>query len=48
MLREAVGGGRVSDFLKKALIFYEDVRFKVISFTTGWMGVEFPEKKRCT
>ena len=36
MLRNAVEGGRVSDFSEEA--HYEDVRFNVISVT------EFPEK----
>ena len=25
---------------------YEGVRFNVISVTRGWVGVQFPEKKR--
>ena len=37
-------GGHVSDFLEKRR--YKDVRFNVISVTTGWLVVEFPEKKR--
>ena len=44
MLRNAVGGGRVSDFPEKRR--YKDVRFNVISVTRGWVGVKFPEKKR--
>ena len=35
MLRNAVGGGRVSDFPKKKR--YEDVPFNVICVTTGWV-----------
>ena len=42
MLRNIVGGGRVSDFPEKKR--YEDVRFNVISVTRGWVGVKFPEK----
>ena len=42
MLRNAVGGVRVSDFPEKKC--FEDVRFKVISVTRGWVGVEFPQK----
>ena len=38
------GGGGVSFHGKKR---YEDVRFNVISFTRGWVGVKFPGKK-CT
>ena len=44
MLRNAVGGGRVSDFPEKKR--YEDVRFNIICVTKGWMGVGFPEQKR--
>ena len=36
-----VGGVRFSG--KKR---YEGVMFNVISFTRGWVGVQFPEKKR--
>ena len=36
-----VGGVRFSG--KKR---YEGVRFNVISVTRGWVGVQFPEKKR--
>ena len=43
VLRNAVGGGRVSGFLEKTR--YEDVRFNIISVTRGWVGVEFSEKK---
>ena len=42
MLRNADGGGRVSDFLEKKR--YEGVMFNVISVTRGWVGVQFPEK----
>ena len=45
VLRNAVGGGvrGCQNSLKKR---YEDVRFNVIRVTRGWVGVEFPEKKR--
>ena len=43
MLRNAVGGGWCQIFGKKG---YEGVRFNVISVTRGWVGVQFPEKKR--
>ena len=36
-------GVGVSDFLGKR---YEDVRFNVIGVMRGWVGVQFPEKKR--
>ena len=38
MLRNTMG---VSNFQGKKN--YEGVRFKVISVTRGWVGVEFPE-----
>ena len=38
-----VGGGGVRFSGKKC---YEGVRFNVISITRGWVGVQFPEKKR--
>ena len=41
MLRNAVRGGKVSDFTGKKR--YEDVRFNV---TRGLVGVKLPEKKR--
>ena len=41
VLRNADGGVRFSG--KKR---YEGVRFNVISVTRGWVGVQFPEKKR--
>ena len=37
MLRNADGGGWVSDFLEK-IKRYEGVMFNVISVTMGWMG----------
>ena len=37
VLRNADGGGGVSDFLEKSVT-------KVISVTRGWVGVQFPEK----
>ena len=43
VLRNAVGGGRVSAFLEK-IINYEDVRINVISVTRAWVGIKFPEK----
>ena len=42
VLRNADGGGRVSDFMGKKR--YEGVIFNVISVTRGWVGVQFPEK----
>ena len=42
MLRNADGGGGVSDFLGKKR--YEGVMFNVISVTRGWVGVQCPEK----
>ena len=42
MLRNAVGAGRLSDFLEKK--HHEDVRINIISVTREWVGVEFPEK----
>ena len=41
MLRNADGG--VTFSRKKR---YEDVRFNVISVTRGWVGFQYPEKKR--
>ena len=46
MLRNAdggVGGGGCQIFRKKR---YECVRCNVIIVTRGWVGVQFPEKKR--
>ena len=43
LLRNPVGGGKVSAFLEK-IINYEDVRMNVISVTRAWVGVKFPEK----
>ena len=43
VLHNADGGGGCQIFQKKR---YECVRFNVISFTRGWVGVQFPEKKR--
>ena len=37
------GGGGCQIFRKKR---YEGVRFNVISFKRGWVGVQFPGKKR--
>ena len=45
MLCNAVGGGRVSDFLGEKR--YEDVRINVICVVKGWVGVKFPEKTLC-
>ena len=45
MLRNAVGGGRVSDIPEKKRC--EDVRFNVISVTKGWVGVKSLEKALC-
>ena len=38
-----MGVGGCQNFRKKR---YEGVRFNVISVTRGWVGVQFPEKKR--
>ena len=38
-------GWGVSNFLGKKP--YEGVRFNVISVTRGWVGVQFPEEKKC-
>ena len=44
MLRNADGvGGGVKFSGKKR---YEGVKFNVIIVTRGWVGVQFPEKKR--
>ena len=42
MLRNAVGGA-CQIFQKNR---YKGVRFNVISVTRGWVGIQFPEKKR--
>ena len=44
MLHNAVGGGRVSDFLKKT--FTKKYGSSLLALRGGRMGVEFPEKKR--
>ena len=44
VLRNAVGGGGGVKFSRKKR--YEGVKFNVISVTRGWVGVQFPEKKR--
>ena len=36
--------GQSSEVMEKK--HYEDIQFNVISVTRGWVGVEFPEKKR--
>ena len=43
MLRNADGGGGDQIFWKKP---FEGVRINVISVTRGWVGVQFPGKKR--
>ena len=43
MLRIADGGGGCHLFRKKG---YEGVTFNAISVTRGWVGVQFPGKKR--
>ena len=43
MLCNAMGGGRVSNFLDKAL---QRCTIHVISIMRGWVGVNFPEEKR--
>ena len=42
MLRNADGGGVKFSGKKR----YEGVSFNVISVTRGWVGVQFPDKKR--
>ena len=42
MLRNAVGGGRVSDFPGKKR--YKDIRFNIISVTRGGWVSNFQEK----
>ena len=44
MLRNADGGGGGVIFARKKR--YEGVRSNVISVTRGWVGVNFPGKKR--
>ena len=41
-----VGGGGVSNYPGGGGKRYEGVRFNVISITRGWVGVQFPGKKR--
>ena len=43
VLRNADGGGGVRFDGKKR---YEGVKFNVICVTRGWVGVQFPHKKR--
>ena len=43
MLRNAVGGGRVSDFPEKSVT--KICGSTLFSVTRGWVGVEFPGKK---
>ena len=43
MLRNADGGGGVRFYGKKRC---QGVRFNVICVTRGWVGVQFPQKKR--
>ena len=43
VLRNGDGGGGVRFSGKKR---YEGVRFNVICVTRGWVGVQFPAKKR--
>ena len=42
-LRNAVGGGRVSEFPEKSIT--KMYGSNVISIMRGWVGVEFPEEK---
>ena len=42
MLRNADGGGGVSDFPEKSVT--KVYMFNVINVTRGWVGVQFPEK----
>ena len=44
MLRNAVGGGRVSD-LPDNFKRYKDVQLTVVSVARGWEGVRFPRQK---
>ena len=44
MLRNSDGGGGVNFFFGKKR--YKGVRFNFISVTRGWVGVQFPGKKR--
>ena len=44
MLRNADGGGGGVKFSRKKR--YEGVRINVICVTRGWVGVQFPGKKR--
>ena len=44
MLRNTVGGGRVSDFPGKNIkMMYGSM---LLALQGGWVGVKFPEKKR--
>ena len=43
MLCNTDGGGGCKIFRKKC---YKGVTFNVICITRGWVGVQFPEKKR--
>ena len=43
VLRNAGGGGGINFSGKKR---YEGVQFNIISVTSRWVGVQFPEKKR--
>ena len=45
VLRNADGHGGCQIFSGKKR--YEGVRFNVNSVTRGWVGVQFPKKKRC-
>ena len=45
MLLNAGGGGGINFSCENR---YEGVRFNVISVTRGWVGVQPPEKKRCS
>ena len=44
MLRNAVGGGSVSDFSEKSVT--KICGSTLFSVSRGWVGVEFPGKKR--
>ena len=44
MLRNADGDGGGGNFSGKR--HYKGVRFNVISVTMGWVGIQFPGKKR--
>ena len=46
VLRNTVGGGRVSAFLKKSITKMYGSSLLALRLTREWVGVDFPEKKR--